>query len=252
VKQKTLALPIRTTDYSDSSQVASLFTRETGLVEVIVKGAYRPRNAFQGPLDLAVLREVVYVERRAPALSILAESEVLDGYRGLRASWRRHAAASQVIELIRWVATGGEPAHELFDLTAGTLERLDAAPLAEVSAWVLRFELRALRVLGFLGAIDSCVACNRLWPGEGRGAYFSARAGGLVCSRCRSRGRAAAAVTALPGRAVRSLQRFADDLPPAGGLEDKLARQLHRVLSESCAFHLERPFRMLPYSAAWL
>jgi DNA repair protein RecO (recombination protein O) len=256
LKQKSLAIPIRCVNYSNSSQVVSFFSREAGLVEAIAKGSHREKNAFQGPFDLAVLRQVIFLERPAPALSIVAESEVLDGYRALRRSWARHVAACQVLELLRAVAMLGQPARELFDLAAQTLEQLCAMPLEGLSAGLLGFEVRALRLLGFLGAIDGCILCSRPWPGRRRAAFFSPQAGGLLCRECLGRMQAPAPPAPLPGEAVEYLRGLAagsNPSPPAPSrLGRPLLRQLHGLLSQSWMILLERPFRMLKYSAVWL
>ncbi len=108
MKQKTLAIPVRLTDYSNSSQVVSLFTADAGALDGLAKGAHRPKGSFQSPFDLAILYEVVYIERRSPGLSILTEAAVLDGYRGLRCRWERYIGATHVLEFLRAVVTQGE------------------------------------------------------------------------------------------------------------------------------------------------
>ena len=76
MKQKTLAIPIRLTDYSNSSQIVSLLTPDVGALDGLAKGAFRLKGSFLSPFDLAVLYEVVYVERRSSGLSILTEASV--------------------------------------------------------------------------------------------------------------------------------------------------------------------------------
>ncbi len=253
MKRKTLAIPIRCSDYSNSSQVVSLLARDVGLIEGIAKGAYREKGSFQGPFDLAVLREVVYVERRS-GLAILTESSVLDGFRGLRTSWRRFVASCHVLEFLRLVTVAGEPVPELFDIAAGTLARVGEAPENEVSALVFHFELRALRVLGFLASIDACVACRRPWPGEARPAIFLPQEGGLLCRRCHRRKYGAVRGRALPGTVVKTLHDLAEtsDTGPARAFESPILRQLHGQLFESWTIFLERPFRMLKYRTVWI
>lgn len=254
MKRKTLAIPLRLTDYSDSTQIVSLFTRDVGLLEGIAKGAYREKNAFQGAFDIAVLREVVFVERRTQGLAIVTESSVLDGYRGLRGSWKRHVAASHVVELLRAVITQGDASPALFDLSHAVLRRLSDASEEAISDCLLHFELRALRLLGFLSPIDACAACSRPWPGEGRPAYFSPRSGGLLCRRCVRARPLPGGATTLPGPQVKILQRLAENtlMRENGRLERALSRRLHRLLFEGCIFFLECPFKMVKYSPAWL
>jgi len=254
LKKKSLAIALRAHDFSNSSQVVSFFTRERGAVDVIVKGAYRPRNAFQGPIDVAVLREVVFIERHGGSgLGILAESQVVDGWRGLRRTFRRHVAATHIIGFLRAVVVGGEPAHELFDLAWAALDDLSRGSEDEVGDTVLWFELRALRVLGFLSPIDACVRCRRPWPGRQRGAWFSPRDGGLLCSACRRADRHEPRIASLAGPVIDQLSRWAES-PRRAGLEPfapPVSRELHHLLLDGSTFFLERRIETFKYSAAW-
>ena len=45
---------MRTTDYSETSQVVHFFTRETGVVSLIAKGTKRPKSKSGGPIDLVL------------------------------------------------------------------------------------------------------------------------------------------------------------------------------------------------------
>jgi DNA repair protein RecO (recombination protein O) len=249
MKFKTQAIPIRVVDFSNTSQVVALFTRERGLVDGIAKGAHRPQSGFQGPFDLAVLYEVVVFDRRASGLSILTESTVLDGLRGLRSKWFRHVAACHVLEFLRVVAVAGEREAALFDAAKTALEALGEAPARTMGAILTRFDARALAALGLLAPIRACVACGREWPGERRGAFVSPKDGGLLCRLCRDRLHAPG--EALDGRAVRLLQLLAADVLPAestAGLDEAWTRWGTKVASVVSRLRnqlLEREFSAL-------
>jgi DNA repair protein RecO (recombination protein O) len=206
MKRKCLAIPIRTVDYSNSSQVVALFTREDGLVEGIAKGAHREKSSFQGPFDLAVLYEAVYLVRQSSGLGVLTEAAVLDGLRGIRRQWRRHAAASHVLELLRAVAVAGEPEPELFDLVLESLRLLEGADDARCAALLARFDAASLRILGLLAPMDACVECGLERP-PGLGVHVSPSARGILCRRCREAGHGGRGVT-LPAPALAILERF--------------------------------------------
>ena len=234
---KTLAIPIRATDYSDSSQVVVLFSQKVGLLEGIAKGAYRPKSSFDGPFDLAVLYDVIYLQRRsangvspASGLAILAESTVLDGFRRLRSAWERHLAASHVLEFLRIVATHGEDAGELFPLVVDTFHELEIRSQKDLGAILLRFDLRALRILGLLPPVTACVSCGRVWPPSQSPVFFSSRAGGLVCRYCR-RDEPRMRGVKLSGRAIRILQHLSQNEPLdfTGELRDDWENQRHLV-----------------------
>src|SRR5713101_4093370 len=57
--EKAQALVLRTTDWSESSRIATLWTREFGKVRVLAKGGRRLRSAFENGLDLLTEAQVV-------------------------------------------------------------------------------------------------------------------------------------------------------------------------------------------------
>ncbi len=237
MKDKTHAIPIRCTDYSDSSQVVSLFTRDIGLLDGLAKGAHRAKSSFQGPFDLAVLYEVVYYERRTTGLSVLTDTSVIDGYRGLRRRWERHLAATHVLEFLRAVATHGEEAAELFDLVVRTFRTLEKVEGGEqVQSVVLGFDLRALRLLGLLPPVSACVWCGRPWPASNREVFLSAQEGGLVCRSCREK-QAIARGAKVSGAAIRVLRHLAEaEIPGEAGFDTAEWQEMERDWREHRRF----------------
>ena len=216
MRRKSLAIPIRVVNWSDTSQVVGLFSREAGIVDAVAKGAHRFPNPFQGPFDLAVLWDVVFAERSSDrGLSILTEGMVSDGFPGLRRHWAAWVAGAFVVEYLRAAGTAGEPSHDLFDAAVEALKALSLEGIREaegstgvpgegedrLSLVVAAFEARAFRILGLSAPQEACVGCGRRWPGTDRPVFFSGRAGGILCSACRAKDPASSGVL-VPGRAV--------------------------------------------------
>ncbi len=257
MKRKTLAIPVRLVNFSDTSQVLTVFTRDHGLVEAIAKGAHREKNAFQGPFDLAVLSEIVFAER-APdrGLAILVEASVVDGFRGLRAGWGSWSGAAFIVEYLRAVGTHGEPAAELFDLACWTLARLarlseSASPRGALAAVLSAFEARALRLLGFAAPFEACASCGRPWSRSDRAVFFSPQHGGILCGRCREREPDRRGLT-VPGKVLRILDSLAAGPPEstieaAAAIDESLAPPLRRLLDLQRTFALEREMGMLEF-----
>jgi DNA repair protein RecO (recombination protein O) len=256
MKKKSLAIPIRCIDFSNSSQIVSLFTREDGLLEGIAKGAHRDKSPFQGPFDLAVLYEVVFLERRSAGLALLTEAAVLDGYRGLRANWGRHVAASHCLEFLRAVAMAGDPTVLLFDLAKATLGDLSRAKPGWVGAILARFDTRALKVLGLLAPMEVCIECGREWPPSSRPVFLSPERGGILCTACRTlqpglRG------APLPGRALQILHRLMGDDGSERLWKDLerdwrvLGPPVARAVRELRTNLLERELALLKYCPSW-
>ena len=253
MKEKILALPLRCVDYSNSSQIVSLFSREQGLVEGIAKGAHRPKNAFHGPFDLAVLYEVLYLERRSAGLAILTDATVLDGFRPLRRLWERYVATCHVIEFLRTVVVPGEGVPELFDVALATLKQLETDDGGGIQAALASFDLSALRVLGLWSTVPACGACQKPWSGSDQQVFFSVRSGSLLCSSCRRHANVTGRL--VPGQVVRALHRLAESRSPAAAAGRPLPavnRDVRSLVGELRTNLLERDLVLLKSSSRWL
>lgn len=180
---KSLALTLRVLEYSETSLIVQLFTRERGRVSAIAKGARRRGSKFAGEIEAVTLVEVVCARGRDPAsMHTLTELDVRETLRGARQDLARLYAAADVVELVREAAPEGEPLPEVFDLAAGALRRIADLGAPFDGTAVLAFEARLLDLLGLFPRLDACVAC-----GAGERPFFSPRAGGVLCAACRDR-----------------------------------------------------------------
>ena len=74
--EKALALVLRTTDWSESSRIATLWTRELGKVRALAKGGRRLRSNFESALDLLTLCSIVLLRKASGGLDLLTEARV--------------------------------------------------------------------------------------------------------------------------------------------------------------------------------
>jgi DNA repair protein RecO (recombination protein O) len=255
---KSLAIPLRRIDYSASSQILTLLTREYGGVHCIAKGAYRPKSPFRGPFDLLTLVEVVLWRRpgSSSSLAIVSEATPVDGFRGIRRRWNRYAAGAHVLDFLRAVETPEDPTPELFDLAAWTLADVSRAERdGELTEILARFEWQTFRLLGLGAEIVACGDCGRPWRQVERPVFFCLDSAGVLCPRCRGvcPGRPGRVV---PGRVVQRLNALGrepigarDANPRPGAAEPADSRALRRLLEQLRVFLLERNFPMIEYTA---
>jgi len=178
----TEALVLRRFDFSETSQVGHLFTRELGRTAVLAKGIKRPGKDLRGPLDLHALAETEIRLRRS-GLHLLVRYRVVTGFPGLRRSLARLYGASFVSEILREGTRDHDPQPRLFSEAVGALAALAEAREREATTIALAFALRYLREAGFMPELSRCVACGAVAP-EGRSVRFAAPLSGLLCRRC--------------------------------------------------------------------
>ena len=181
---RTKALVLRRTDFSETSLVLALLTEDRGRCSVLVKGAKRPKSRFFGALDLYSLNEVVILERRSSELSLVTEASLLDAYVGLRRELKNAYAAHATAELLLGVLDDNEPVPEVFGLACRTLTQVSEAGAEEVEVHLAAFEVQLLKHLGTELVLDRCALCEKpVGAGKDRTA-LSVTSGGVVCPEC--------------------------------------------------------------------
>src|SRR6516225_4154097 len=148
--EKALALVLRTTDWSDTSRIATLWTREFGKIRVLAKGGRRLKSAFENALDLLTHCSIVFLRKSSGSLDLLTEARVVQRFGRLHSDLSALHAAYYVAELLSDWTEDYDPHPPLFDEALATLRAVgttppDGAPPPEVGPRVLRFEVVLLR-----------------------------------------------------------------------------------------------------------
>ena len=82
--KKDKGICVRTTDYSESSQILTFFSAQTGKLNVIAKGARRPKSPFGGPIELLSVGDMVFSLKDSEKLGTLTEFNPVFFGSGLR------------------------------------------------------------------------------------------------------------------------------------------------------------------------
>jgi DNA repair protein RecO (recombination protein O) len=238
--EKATALVLRVIDFSESSCVVTLFTREFGKISALAKGGRRPKGPFEAALDLLAICSVVFLRKSSDALDLLTEAKLQRRFRPPGKSLAALHAGYYVAELVGELTDQYDPHPELFDLCVHTLESLSGGH--DASTATLRFELASLHLVGHQPSLAQCAECGRNLQGETRPA-FGLLSGGMLCANCRAGKRQ---VVLLSGDAWRILQAAAGEAGLAGGarLPSKGFKEARVVMNRYVAHLVGRPLRM--------
>src|SRR5437868_13600241 len=151
--EKATALVLRTTDFSETSRIATLWTREFGKVRVLAKGGRRLRSNFETALDLLTVCSIVLLRKSSGSLDLLTEARVLQRFGRLRTDLPALYAGYYLAELLADWTEDYDPHPTLFDEALATLEALGTSLLGQQQSVtglrLARFELVLLRELGY-------------------------------------------------------------------------------------------------------
>ena len=203
--EQTDAIVLRSVLWSETSCIATLYTRDHGKQAVLAKGAWRPRSPFEGALDLLSICRVVFIPKTGDALGLLTEAKLMSRFSMGRRDLLRLYCGFYVAELLDRFTEKGEAHSEVYDLAVATLAGLEQST-TEPRAVILRCEMQLLRMLGHAPTLDRCAQCGTEIPLD-QTIAFAPIVGGIVCQECRSGLRP---LMQLPVAARQELLRFSE------------------------------------------
>jgi DNA repair protein RecO (recombination protein O) len=245
--EKALALVVRTADWSETSRLAPLWTREFGKVRALAKGGRRLKSNFETALDLLGVCSIVFLRKSSGSLDLLTEAQVARRFPRLRTELAALYAGYYVAELLADWTEDYDPHPILFDEALAALEEF-GAPEVATGPRLARFELVLLRELGYSPVLHACAACGRpLGSDDGRGLAFSPAAGGVLCPACQSRHRDRKPLSPAGWQALQLLSEAGDwrlafrETPAAARAE------VRQVLNHYVTYLMGRRPRLMPY-----
>lgn len=176
------AITLRLVDYSETSQIAVLFSREAGKISAIAKGAKRQTPStlakFSGGLELLCLGEAVLIQRPNSELANFIEWHLLDAHWHLRSDLHAYRLALYAADVTHHLLTDHDPHPRTFDALHDLLEQL-AHPQQHASV-LLDFQWRLIDDLGYRPVLDRDVLTGQPLPADGSTLSFSPSASGLA------------------------------------------------------------------------
>ncbi len=241
--EKATALVLRVVEFSETSSIVTLFTREFGKIHGLAKGARRPKGPFESALDLLALCRILFLRKSPGTLDLLTEAKLLQRFRPRGRDLSNLYAGYYVAELLSELTHDYDPHPELFDVVCETLAGI--AEPGPVRMWLVRFGLTALRLLGHLPSLDQCVECGRPVEPAGRVA-FGLITGGVLCGECKAGKRQ---IVSISAGVLRAMIVLADDGDGWRRLEidPRTGGELWAVLNHYLAHLLGRKLKMQEY-----
>jgi DNA repair protein RecO (recombination protein O) len=244
----TEALVLRTMKYSESSLIATLFTRDHGKIAVIAKGARRKTRPFGASVEVMNRVRAVIYHKAQRELQLLAECDLVERYPALAEDLPRMGMGMNAVELLHLSTEHGEPHPEVYDLAIEFFHTLQHATERPENA-LYAYEIRLLGLLGFKPSLRQCVSCRQELPllaAGSRGMRLRITGNGALCERCSGTVGTGLVVSPATCTALASFQDVGGiDRAPMVVLTPEMAREVAEVLRHLLQVHLTgmRPLR---------
>lgn len=216
------------TDYRDNDRMLTLFSMERGRIDCKARNCRKPT----APL-LACAQPFVFGEFELFTHNdriTVNGCDLRETFYPLREDVDRFMTASAATRLCNAVIEREAPDRALFSLLYHALSFLSYAPCAPKDL-LIAFLVHFLDHIGYRPSLTRCAVCRRDIRADAV-LYYSAQAGGAVCSACPHDGKP---VGKLSLEAMRRILLLHDDELVRVVLKEPLQKELFMILRNSCA-----------------
>jgi len=201
---KDTAICIRAIDYSETSQILTFFTRDSGKIGAIAKGSKRPKSSFGGPFEIFSCGKIVFADSNKEKLSTLTEFEPSfegAGFSTLSANLFKLNCCLFGAELLNKLTHDYDPHPQLFDDFLQFLKNAgQGTSNSDMLTLLILFQLSLLKETGLKPVLNCCVNCKTQYSirntqnaipdtqysirNTHHEVYFSSTVNGLICRDC--------------------------------------------------------------------
>ncbi|MHC4456734.1 MAG: DNA repair protein RecO [Planctomycetota bacterium] len=244
---KDTAICIRAIDYSETSQILTLFAREAGKITAIAKGSKRPKSRFDGPIEIFAHGKIVLAISNKEKLATVTEFEQQPSFTNLPRNLFAFNCSLFAAELLNNLTNDYDPHHKLFDSFLQFLQNISEQQATSNKQrdrlrLLILFQLSLLKEVGLRPILNACVNCKtRYQMQETRyEVYFSSTANGLVCKDCEGSFTDKIRLTQKAANCLSNLKLIAD-------ADEKTLKEIERIFVSHFTETLGRPPKMAKY-----
>jgi DNA repair protein RecO (recombination protein O) len=169
---------VRVWDWSETSQTASILTRDVGVVRVIAKGSKREKSDYSGGLEPATCGRLTARLKPGDGLSLLTSWDLSEIYPTIRRSLSAFHSALAMMDIIHHALSEQDPHPPVFDATVAALRGLTGELHADRAA-LLTLAASVLSETGHGPELDADVRTGETM-GEARTLTFYPHLGGIA------------------------------------------------------------------------
>ncbi|HWR83662.1 MAG TPA: DNA repair protein RecO [Candidatus Deferrimicrobium sp.] len=189
--EKTEAIILKSYNWSETSRLVEVFSRDFGKLVLVDKGGRRFKTKRGRLVPLARMDVTIYKTKKSPK-AYLSETELVQSHTFEKeGTVGRLAFASAACELVRSLLSEDQPHASLYGLFADFLNLVDKVDKDKLPPLFLSFFLQLLSELGYQPSLEYCVGCRKtMTAGQAvkTDIQFAPAQGGLVCNACQSAG----------------------------------------------------------------
>jgi len=173
---KSMGIILKEINYSESSKILTVFTKEYGKIGILSKGCRNIRSKLRS-VSTRLIYGFFHFYYQPNGLSTLICVDVENTFSHILSSIDDIAYANYLLELTDKIVEG-DAESDLFDLLISTLEKIEEGITPKMLSNI--FSLKVLPLLGCGLVLDECVSCGS----SENIVTIDIEQGGFICKKC--------------------------------------------------------------------
>ena len=159
----TEGIVLKTYDYSETSKIAVIFTKDYGKIKVMAKGAKSKKSNTQAVTEPGTYIRLVFYYKSDKELLTLSEATIIDQYPKVRTDLVKFAYYMYVLELIEVLFESDEGgSRDFFTECIAYINTFSESDNPEL--YVIALEVKMLKAHGHMFECQKCVECGKNVP----------------------------------------------------------------------------------------
>lgn len=240
---QTEAIVLKKRDYSETSLLVDFFTKNSGKVKTIIKGAKRNKTNIVGDLAIFSHNHIVFYESKHSDINKLTQCQLLDRFGPIRTDIKRIAIASYFIELVDNLSSLYDPSPQIFDTLLWSLKSLKDNMNPRIISVI--FQIKLLLLSGILPDLKSCCVCKT--EGVSKNSFFSVLLGGVLCKDCADNEPSGIRISEGVLATMENISNIPVREKMNLDIKEPIRTELDGMLNEIFRFHIDRNLKSLEF-----
>lgn len=180
MEERFKGLVISSKDYKEKDKIATIFSLENGLINVILKGVKNFKAKLKIAKEPFCFGEFLIVNKNN--LNLLIDCNVIDTFYNISQDIDKYMEANAIFSIIKNINTFGRQDVALFIETLNALKCLAYENPAK-NFVLIKFLIKIFETMGYKLNLQNCAICGEKFYGK---EYFCLETGEICCVACKS------------------------------------------------------------------
>ncbi len=177
------AFVLKSLKYGESDKIVTFFSRSSGKIKGVAKGASKSRKRFGGTLEPLTEVRVTYFEKEGRELVRIDHCDLLQSHIGIQKQLKYYYALSYIAEITDLFSRVNEKDETYYRLIRAIVKSLEEG--LALAICIRYFEIWTLKLQGLLPSLINCTHCGSQIGKEG--GFFVRQSHDFICLNCSKR-----------------------------------------------------------------